>query len=376
MTNRFACHQETTGWKTKVVGHTMCKTLPQAKTLAVKRLLECMLVKYLCVFRPAVSQPYNPGAVNLSGSHPSYPQHYGPLPTMQQVTNQMTGMQINSASTPAGPGFGKFGGVVEPHIRLYLVSFISNHTACRSLFSSTSQLSAACQYRLLSSTSSVLPPCSSSCVICPSPAPSSQRPCSFSAILRRPATSFPAVFQLFSSPYLSTAVHLFCAATPHLSANVSSFLLLRSCAPTQPPSSSHSVPATAPLPSNSASLLLSTSTCQPACLCVRPASPCPGLLPTSGTPSIFPTWIFSSSDFSALWSVPRPDAPSTAAPYIPAAPFPLRSPSSQFSGASHLHGPDQPPASRTTGPIRPLWAPAAASLSAWHAGRIPSSAEW
>ncbi|XP_028285951.1 protein transport protein Sec24C isoform X1 [Parambassis ranga] len=54
--------------------------------------------------RPAVSQPYNPGAMNLS--QPSYPQHYGPPPTMQQVTNQMTGMQITSGPpTPAGPGY-------------------------------------------------------------------------------------------------------------------------------------------------------------------------------------------------------------------------------------------------------------------------------
>ncbi|XP_070847399.1 protein transport protein Sec24C isoform X3 [Chaetodon trifascialis] len=56
--------------------------------------------------RPAVSQPYNQGAVNLSGPQPSYPQHYGPPPTMQQVTNQMTGMQISSGPpTPAGPGY-------------------------------------------------------------------------------------------------------------------------------------------------------------------------------------------------------------------------------------------------------------------------------
>lgn len=326
-----------------------------------------------------MSQPYNPGAVNLSGSHPSYPQHYGPPPAMQQVTNQMTGMQINSAPTPAGPGFGKFGGLLDSHITV-LTSPVNNHTACRSLFSSPSQLSAACQYHLLGSTSTVLHPCSSPCVLCPGPAPSSQRPCSVSAILRRPAASFPAAIQLFSSPYLSTAVQLFCTATFLLSANVSSLLLLRSRTPTQPPSSSHSVPAAAPLPSNSASLLLSTSPCQPACLCVRPASPCPGLLPTSGGPSIFPTWIFSSSwsssNFSSLWSVPRPDAPSTAAPYIPTTPLPLRSPSPQFSGASHLHGPEQPPASRTTGPIGPLWAPAAAPFSAWHAGRIPPSAEW
>ncbi|XP_029933101.1 protein transport protein Sec24C isoform X2 [Myripristis murdjan] len=60
--------------------------------------------------RPAVSQPYNPGGVNLSGPHPSYPQQYGAPPTMQQVTNQMTGMQITSGPpTPAGPGY------VPPH---------------------------------------------------------------------------------------------------------------------------------------------------------------------------------------------------------------------------------------------------------------------
>ncbi|XP_071318774.1 protein transport protein Sec24C isoform X2 [Trachinotus anak] len=60
--------------------------------------------------RPAASQPYNQGAMNLSGPHPSYPQHYGPQPTVQQVTNQMTGMQITSGPpTPAGPGY------VPPH---------------------------------------------------------------------------------------------------------------------------------------------------------------------------------------------------------------------------------------------------------------------
>uniref|UniRef100_A0A8C3AQH1 SEC24 homolog C, COPII coat complex component n=1 Tax=Cyclopterus lumpus TaxID=8103 RepID=A0A8C3AQH1_CYCLU len=60
--------------------------------------------------RPAASQPYNQGAVNLSGPQPSYPQHYGPQPSMQQVTNQMTGMQITSGPpTPAGPGYGTFG---------------------------------------------------------------------------------------------------------------------------------------------------------------------------------------------------------------------------------------------------------------------------
>ncbi|XP_039991896.1 protein transport protein Sec24C isoform X1 [Xiphias gladius] len=60
--------------------------------------------------RPVVSQPYNQGAVNLTGQHPSYPQHYGPPPTLQQVTNQMTGMQITPGPpTPAGPGY------VPPH---------------------------------------------------------------------------------------------------------------------------------------------------------------------------------------------------------------------------------------------------------------------
>ncbi|XP_045924171.1 protein transport protein Sec24C isoform X2 [Micropterus dolomieu] len=56
--------------------------------------------------RPAVSQPYSQGAVNLSGPHPSYPQHYAAPSAMQQVTNQMTGMQISSGlPTPAGPGY-------------------------------------------------------------------------------------------------------------------------------------------------------------------------------------------------------------------------------------------------------------------------------
>ncbi|XP_056152852.1 protein transport protein Sec24C [Lampris incognitus] len=55
--------------------------------------------------RPAVSQPYNQGAVTPSGPHTSYPQQYAASPTMQQVTNQMTGMQISGPPTPAGPGY-------------------------------------------------------------------------------------------------------------------------------------------------------------------------------------------------------------------------------------------------------------------------------
>ncbi|XP_037319530.2 protein transport protein Sec24C isoform X2 [Pungitius pungitius] len=56
--------------------------------------------------RPAASQLYNQGAVNLSGPQASYPQHYGAQPSMQHVTNQMTGMQITPGPpTPAGPGY-------------------------------------------------------------------------------------------------------------------------------------------------------------------------------------------------------------------------------------------------------------------------------
>uniref|UniRef100_A0A8C6M5Q7 SEC24 homolog C, COPII coat complex component n=1 Tax=Nothobranchius furzeri TaxID=105023 RepID=A0A8C6M5Q7_NOTFU len=41
------------------------------------------------------------------GGQPSYPQHYAPPPTMQQVTNQMGGMQLTSGPpTPAGLGYG------------------------------------------------------------------------------------------------------------------------------------------------------------------------------------------------------------------------------------------------------------------------------
>ncbi|XP_013862544.1 protein transport protein Sec24C isoform X2 [Austrofundulus limnaeus] len=55
--------------------------------------------------RPASSQLYNQGAASMTGAHPSYPQHYGPPPTMQQVTNQMTRMQMSGPPTPAGPGY-------------------------------------------------------------------------------------------------------------------------------------------------------------------------------------------------------------------------------------------------------------------------------
>lgn len=61
----------------------------------------------LCICRPAAAHSYNQG--HMTGPHPSYPQTYGPPPSMQQVTNQMTGMQITSGPpTPAGPGYGTF----------------------------------------------------------------------------------------------------------------------------------------------------------------------------------------------------------------------------------------------------------------------------
>ncbi|XP_029560474.1 protein transport protein Sec24C isoform X2 [Salmo trutta] len=56
--------------------------------------------------RPPVSQPYSQGAMNLSGPHPSYPQQYRAQPSMQQMTNQMSGMQVGSGPlTSAGPGY-------------------------------------------------------------------------------------------------------------------------------------------------------------------------------------------------------------------------------------------------------------------------------
>ncbi|KAK6301874.1 hypothetical protein J4Q44_G00279270 [Coregonus suidteri] len=57
------------------------------------------------VHRSPVSQPYSQGAMNLSGPHPSYPQQYGAQPPMQQVTNQMSGMQIGSGP-PTSVGLG------------------------------------------------------------------------------------------------------------------------------------------------------------------------------------------------------------------------------------------------------------------------------
>lgn len=57
-----------------------------------------------------MSQPYTQGAMNLSGPQPAYNQQFGTPPTsMQQVTNQMAGMQVGSTvPSSAGPGYGKY----------------------------------------------------------------------------------------------------------------------------------------------------------------------------------------------------------------------------------------------------------------------------
>ncbi|XP_026078174.1 protein transport protein Sec24C-like isoform X2 [Carassius auratus] len=57
--------------------------------------------------RPPVSQPYTPGAVNLSGPQPPFSQQFGAPPvSMQHMTNQMASMQVGStAPSPAGPGY-------------------------------------------------------------------------------------------------------------------------------------------------------------------------------------------------------------------------------------------------------------------------------
>uniref|UniRef100_A0A4W4EYL7 Protein transport protein Sec24C n=1 Tax=Electrophorus electricus TaxID=8005 RepID=A0A4W4EYL7_ELEEL len=56
---------------------------------------------------PSVSQQYTHGTMQLSGPQSSFNQPFGAPPTsMQQMTNQMSGMQIGSTvPSPAGPGY-------------------------------------------------------------------------------------------------------------------------------------------------------------------------------------------------------------------------------------------------------------------------------
>ncbi|XP_062859044.1 protein transport protein Sec24C isoform X2 [Trichomycterus rosablanca] len=56
--------------------------------------------------RPPVSQPYTQGAMNLSGPQPTYNQFGVPPTGVQQMTNQLGGMQIGTTvPSPVGPGY-------------------------------------------------------------------------------------------------------------------------------------------------------------------------------------------------------------------------------------------------------------------------------
>lgn len=59
-------------------------------------------------YRPPASRPYAQEAMDVSG--PAYSQQFGAPPTsVQQLTNQMTGMQVGPTVPPsAGPGYGKY----------------------------------------------------------------------------------------------------------------------------------------------------------------------------------------------------------------------------------------------------------------------------
>lgn len=235
-------------------------------------------------------------------------------------------------------------------------------------FSSSSKLTASYQYRLLCCASALLQPGSSSPIVCSHPASTSGWPCSVSSVLRRPSTSFPTGVRLLSSPHLPTTVHVFCSAST-LPADFPPHIVFGS--PPSPPSTA-GVPAT--LPCSSAHILISTTPCWPAWLCWWPTSSGSRLLSTSTDSDFLSAGFFSSpwssSHLSCLRSVLHPYGSAAAAPTYPAITLPLRTPATQSSTASNFNGTEQPPASRTTGPSR---APAAASCSAWHAGRIPSS---
>ncbi|XP_046709553.1 protein transport protein Sec24C isoform X1 [Silurus meridionalis] len=57
--------------------------------------------------RPSVSQSFAQGAMPMAGPHPAYNQQFGAPPTsMQQLTNQMAGIQVGSTvPSSAGPGY-------------------------------------------------------------------------------------------------------------------------------------------------------------------------------------------------------------------------------------------------------------------------------
>lgn len=166
----------------------------------------------------------------------------------------------------------------------------------------------------------------------------------------------PASLRRCCPPDFTAAVH-----PPGLAADLPpSFPLLRASA--QPGSRPRGVPSV------TAFLLRSTSTCQPSCVHVWPPPSGSGLFPTESTPSILSAWILSSlwapSYFAVLWPLRRPNAP-PAAPSIPAIAVPLRAPPFQWSHAAYVCGSEQPPASGPPGGAGP----------AWRAGGVPPPAE-
>lgn len=60
-------------------------------------------------YRPSVSQPYTQGAVNLSGPQPAYNEFGVPATNVQQMTNQMGGMQIGTTvPSLVSQGYGNY----------------------------------------------------------------------------------------------------------------------------------------------------------------------------------------------------------------------------------------------------------------------------
>ncbi|XP_070975475.1 protein transport protein Sec24C-like isoform X4 [Oncorhynchus clarkii lewisi] len=90
--------------------------------------------------RSPVSQPYSQGAMNLSGPHPSYSQQYGAPPPMQQVTNQMSGMQIGSGPpTSVGPGYAHHPSTQPPISAAYSSAAPPSYTQAPPLSAAPSQ---------------------------------------------------------------------------------------------------------------------------------------------------------------------------------------------------------------------------------------------
>uniref|UniRef100_A0A8C7RF68 SEC24 homolog C, COPII coat complex component n=1 Tax=Oncorhynchus mykiss TaxID=8022 RepID=A0A8C7RF68_ONCMY len=89
---------------------------------------------------PTLSQPYSQGAMNLSGPHPSYSQQYGAPPPMQQVTNQMSGMQIGSGPpTSVGPGYAHHPSTQPPISAAYSSAAPPSYTQAPPLSAAPSQ---------------------------------------------------------------------------------------------------------------------------------------------------------------------------------------------------------------------------------------------